>query len=481
LYQEAKKGGYSVINSLEKFEHGQDKIQVEVSDDGLYAYITIKMEDTEFQKTSRSDLLMDVLRALKEHGVVYGIKNEVLLQNLANNRKILVAEGTPPINGRDAIIKMYSLKEVKPETKEDGKVNHYELSLINKVSAGDWLGEKIYPTEGLPGRTVKGSIIRPVRGKNLPLMYDRKTVKEVYEKDKSTLYALINGAVHFDGDRIQVSNHLEMLGDINFRTGNIDFDGYLTIKGTIEDGFSVAAEKDIEILGEIGIGSVREVVSRDGSIYIRGGIAGNNKAIIRSKKNIYTKFVSNATIECEGCVHIGFYCLNSNIKAKEVILDSPKGQIIGGNIKAEIRVVSSIIGSTGEKRTFVSVSGFNRDSMKAELDSILPEIEKLKLDLTRVKLDIASFDNYAALSVEQMAAYNEAQEKYYNIRDKLSRLEEKRKTLSGYLKTRGEGEVAILKKAYPNTQIEIKGKIKEITSPVISTAFFVQDGELMEI
>jgi uncharacterized protein (DUF342 family) len=99
-------------------------------------------------------------------------------------------------------------------------------------------------------------------------MYDRESVREVYENGVTTLYSLRNGAVNYRGDRINVSNYLEINQDIDFKTGNIDFDGYLTVKGSVEDGFSVLANKDIEILGVLGIGSVKEILSRNGSIYI---------------------------------------------------------------------------------------------------------------------------------------------------------------------------------------------------------------------
>jgi len=47
---------------------------------------------------------------------------------------------------------MYELEEPRPEIREDGKANYYELKLINKVKAGDWLGERIDATEGFPGK-----------------------------------------------------------------------------------------------------------------------------------------------------------------------------------------------------------------------------------------------------------------------------------------------------------------------------------------
>lgn len=465
----------------EKFAESKERIFIELSEDEFKAYVTLCMDEEELSSSHRADLFKEITRKLKENGIIYGIKNSVLLNKMSNNTKILVAEGIIPVNGEDSGIRMYELKEARPEAKVDGNVDHYELNLINRAIAGDWLGERTDPTDGFPGKTVKGSTLLPVKGKDLPLFYDKNTVKEVYTDGKTTLYARINGAVHYDGDRVGVSNHLEITGNIDFKTGNIDFDGFLTVKGTIEDSFSVAASKDIEILGDYGVGGVKDITSNGGSIFIKGGIAGNNKAMIRSKKNIYTKFVSDTTIVCEGSVHIGFYCLNSNIKAKEVILDSARGQIIGGSIEAEIRVVASTIGSTSEKRTSISVSGFDRRLLKLSLDHVSSEIEKLKADLVKAKSEVSVYGNAHGLTREQTVAYEKIRDHYFNVRDSLKQLEEERKILTGYLKTHGEGEISILKKVYPNTQLEIKKIIKEITKPVMSTSFYVQDGEIREL
>jgi uncharacterized protein (DUF342 family) len=173
-----------------------------------------------------------------------------LLDGICNERPILIAEGIPPENGKDSVIKMYELKDPKPEIKVDGNVDHYELHLINMVNAGDWLGERIEPTPGGPGKTVKGDVIPAMPGKKYPLMYDRSSVKEEYKDGVTVLRAARNGAVYYKGDKIGVYNHLEIDDNIDFKTGNIDFDGFVTVKGSIEDSFSVIADKDIEILGE---------------------------------------------------------------------------------------------------------------------------------------------------------------------------------------------------------------------------------------
>lgn len=79
---------------------------------------------------------------------------------------------------------MYEIQEPQPKITEDGKVNHYELNLINKVERGGWLGERIDATPGEPGKSVFGEEIPAKPGKQLPLLYDRNSVEEVYDKEK---------------------------------------------------------------------------------------------------------------------------------------------------------------------------------------------------------------------------------------------------------------------------------------------------------
>lgn len=457
------------------------RISVEITDDEMLAYVTVCVSAAEFSEENRFALLKEVVNELYKKGIVFGIKQNVLLNELSINKKLLIAEGIPPENGKDSEIRMYELMDVKPELKTDGNVDHYELSLINRVKAGDWLGEMTDPTEGSPGKSVKGNTIMPMPGKKYPMPYDPVSVREAYEDGITRLYAAREGAVYYEGERIGVSNHLEIPKNVDFKTGNIDFEGFITVKGTVEDNFSVSAEEDIEILGEYGIGSVKEISSRRGSIYIRGGIAGKNKAVIKSKKDIYTKYISDATIICEGSVHIGYYCLNSDITAREVYLDSPRGQIIGGNVRASVKVVSSIIGSASEKRTTIMVAGFNRKEMKEKLEKAVADIEAMKNILTKIKQEISIFTNTSYLTGEQKNDYDRVKSNFFGLKNKLKELEDEKRVLVGCLRTRGEGEVSILKKAFPNTVVEIKKIIKEIDREILSTSFYVVEGELKNI
>ncbi len=460
-----------------KFALSKERIAVDISGDELKAFITLNIGPEELEGP---EIIKEIVAKLHEKGVIYGIKKGALL-NLYAGKPLLIAEGSLPEPGKDSINTYYTLKDVKPEVKEDGNVDHYELNLINMVEKGEWLGEKIHATLGVEGKTVKGTPLKPMPGKNYPLFYDKKTVKEVVEGNKTTLYALRTGAVFFQGDTIGVSNHLEIKENIGVKTGNVDFDGYLTVKGTVEDNYCVASTKDIEVLGEYGVGSVREISSSEGSIYIKGGISGRGKTIIKCRKNLYLKYVSDADIICEGSVHVGFYCLNCNITAKEVILDSLKGQIMGGNITAEIKVVAAIVGSPSEKRTLISVKGFDRNEFKRQLDDINDSIDILKVEISKLKQQLAIFLNLFDNGQVRREQYDNINEKYNELKIKLTEMEETKRNLLNYLKTKGEGEITILKKAYPNSMIEIKKIPKEIHDPVLRVSYYYKDGIINEI
>lgn len=464
-----------------KFGEIKNRISIEISNNNMNAYVILCVEESEYLENNRNLLIREILLNLRDKGIVFGVKIETLRNNLSNNTRILIAEGIPPINGEDAKIKMFVLKDPRPEIKEDGKADYYELNLINKVMAGDWLGESIDPTDGTPGKTIKGEKICPLSGKRYPLFYDLNTVKEVYKDGITTLYSIINGAVHYNGDKISVSNYLEISEDVGFKTGNIDFDGFLTIKGAIADNFIVAAKNDIEILGEFGIGSVKEVVSRNGSVYIKGGIIGKNKAVIRSSKDLYTKFISDATIICEGIVHIGFYCLNSNITAKQVIIDSNKGQIIGGVIQAEQKVAASYLGNTGEKRTQIIVSGFNRKEVKDNLDQLQKQMEVAKNKLTKAKQVFSIYSYTIDSGSKQYKEFEAAKENYFMLKDEVKKLEIELKSIIKCFKVKGEGEIDVSKRAYPNTILEINRIIKEIRKETLSTCYYLNEGEIREI
>lgn len=461
----------------ELFGINKEPVTIEISDDQLEAYITLNVPpDDLLVEEKRRALLNKVADALKKARVTYGIISEALHGYLPANKPILIARGTAPVHGKDSVIKMYKIDQPKPKVIDNGSVNFYDLSLIHQVRAGDWVGERIDPIAGVPGKNIYGDEIPPNNGITLPLNYDRNSVELVREDGKDVLYALKTGAVHYDKDCISVYDHLEIDGDIDFSTGNIDFDGYVSIRGSVEENFSVRATKDIEISGEYGLGGVNTIESLDGNIYIRGGIAGKGKARVICKKNLYVKFLSDVEVICEGSVYIGFYARNSFIHAKQVVIHSPKGQIVGGVTDVDIKVECANIGNRLETRTQIIVRGFDRNIMQGRMKEISSLIEEKKERFAKLTAAMKKTEGRSNKTENTFMA--KTRQELWQVQEQIKSLENEQADIANFLKTPGDGAVMVKKRIYPKVRLVIRGEVIEIIEQAMAPAYVLYDGKV---
>ena len=453
-------------------------IEVFVSKDKLEASIIINMTKKEFEVVEKKSLIEKILLTMQDNGVIYGFNINEIIEKLQPLEKVVVAKGLLPIKGEDAVVTYFEIEDAKPQVVNDGTVNHYELNLINKVNAGDWVGDRIEPKEGAPGKNVCGEIIPALKGVQEKLKYDHKSIKEEYDEkqDKTVLYAKRTGAVVYENGLLGVCNYLEIEGKVSFETGNIDFDGFVDVKDSIEDNFTVRADHDIQILGDMGVGGVEEIESREGNVYIRGGIAGKGKAKVVCNGDLFTKFAADCTIECGGSVHIGFYAMNCNIKAKEVVLDSYNSKIIGGNISAQVRVVASEIGNRMEIPTNIEVEGFNRNKVKEEYDFINETIEKVKIKIKELKQKITVYSIGINQDEEKKILFDKYTEEHEYFNKNLKMLYIKQKKCISYLQAKGEGEVRVNSCIYPKVHIKIKNSDIWNTTTSKSPITYYTDG-----
>lgn len=267
-----------------------------------------------------------------------------------------------------------------------------------------------------------------------------------------------------------MENHLIIPGDVGYETGNISFDGYVTVKGTVKDGFSVTAKNDVSILSSMGLGIVSKIISKEGSIYIKGGIFGKNVSVIQAKKSVFIKYCNECRITAGEDINIGFYSLDSILDAKKIIMDAKHGKIIGGSINAEIQVVAGVIGNKSEKKTYISVSGFDREAVGAELEQLRKKYRIILDEAAKAKKQTESFEL-------NTTKYHHYLKKYEYILDEIKLMDEHRKTLQQILETKGEGEINVSKAVYPETYIQIKNMQKRIDS-VVKGSFYILDNKL---
>src|SRR5690606_24523514 len=154
-----------------------------------------------------------VNESLDAHGVKFGRIN-LTEDDLLPGVPIVAAAGREPVKGADAQLTYIEKPEKKPVIREDGVADYYEMNFVTHVEEGDWLGEKLPPTDGKPGKDIFGNDVAASRGNDEKLKYDRKSVVEVEEQGKIVLRALFGGALEFIEDYVSVGKHLIINGDV---------------------------------------------------------------------------------------------------------------------------------------------------------------------------------------------------------------------------------------------------------------------------
>ena len=299
----------------------------------------------------------DLISHLKSYGVVYGIMEDAI-ENIVKSKifdkPVLVAVGKKPVDGKDGQIVI-----IKPEQTEDGqsiadkgKIDLRELPARMRtiVKAGQTVAEIIPPTEGEEGRNVLGRVLKPKVGKPPQLKLGRNV--RLIEDGKKVVAAVGGILIAATDGTIDVNEVLNVQGDVDYSTGNIDFPGEVRIKGDVKPGFAVKAKGDVVVGGVI---EAATVVSFEGSVSALG-IKGREKGIVKAKEEVRAKFVENAVVEAGKAVIVDGPITNSQIKAEEkVIAKGSKGVIVGGTISAGSYVEAEEIGSELGVSTHVEV------------------------------------------------------------------------------------------------------------------------------
>ncbi|MEK8128178.1 FapA family protein [Paenibacillus filicis] len=438
-------------------------LEITVSRDWMEATLKLNMTESELQ-LRRTSLVDEVAEALKQHEITEGILFDAL-RDPPVQRSIVIARGIEPEPGRDAVLSYYSLSERRPTLRQDGSADYYELSFIDEVQPGEWLGEKIPPTDGKDGRNLKGDLLPASKGMDQPLQYDKQFITEEWEDDRFVLRSQVIGSVYKVGKLITVEELLLIQGDVGPQTGNLDYDGAIQIMGTVLDGYSVKATKDISILGESGIGAVGQIFSESGDIYIKGGCFGKERASLRAARHVYIKHAKDCSIEAGESIHIGLYAIGCQLKARHIVLDKKRGKLIGGHVHATVQLTTAYIGNEFERPTRVEVEGFDRSDIIRQLDQVLAEYKRLLQELEHCRREIVMYEGYLdLLSDTQQEEFAGYKEKYEATASALLELEEQRVKLMAYMSARGDGEVAVFQKAYPRTMLQIKELEKTILS-----------------
>ena len=323
-------------------------ISVWISPDKMSAYINVSEPENEESYT-----VEEILGVLHQEGVKYGIDLKMLEQIVNQklyNQTIKIAEGKLPIDGVDGRIEFYFELEVKykPIILPDGRVDYRNLNLIQSVKKGDKLCTIIPPIPGEEGINVMGGRVVPIKDKPVKLPVGKNVV---ISEDGNTLIAGMDGHISYNDEKISIYPTYEVSGNVDNSTGNIDFLGNVVIRGNVLAGFSVKAGGNIEIWGVV----EGAAIEAEGDITIRRGILGNNKATIKSKGSVYTRFIERSYVEAANDIRAEAV-MHSSVKCGgHLILEGKKGLLVGGKSAIGKELIAKVIGSQMASTTIIEV------------------------------------------------------------------------------------------------------------------------------
>jgi len=215
----------------------------------------------------------------------------------------------------------------------DETVDLHEVSQFINVRAGQALCE--WPATPKDGVNVFGEHISPG-----PCPYQLGERVELDPKNPVRVLATEPGCVRFVGGRLSVEQHLEIPGDLDFKIGNVDFSGDVTIRGNVLDGFHVKSAKSVVIEGSVGT----SIIEAGGDLTIKGGVNGGHKGRLVSGGDLQAHYLHMVSVESGGDVLVDIECHDSTVMAAGRVTVS-RGGIIGGKVIAGTDVSAGFLGA----------------------------------------------------------------------------------------------------------------------------------------
>lgn len=316
--------------------------------------VILKERDTEAYIKIEPPVPLDPARiksALGEAGVTVGVDESAVFMasQYPPAEPVKVAQGVPAQPGADAKITYYfqsgGKSAGKPLEMEDGRVDYRELGTIENVTKGQVLAQKTPPGTGIPGKTVRGEEIPARDGKDVPLRAGKNVQ---ISEDALHAVSLIDGQPKVEGTRLSVEPIIVVSGDVDFSTGNINFQGSVRIGGSVLPGFTIKATQDIEIGGVLE-GATLEA---GGKVTVKGGV--RQHSVITSHGDVSVRFVdSESAITTRSNLIVVESSLHSNLTAGLSIKVGKK--LIGGTAQAGEFISAEVLGAPGGTHTVLDV------------------------------------------------------------------------------------------------------------------------------
>lgn len=260
---------------------------------------------------------------------------------------LLLASGEPMSPGEDGKIVLEVAEDPAGEgsgSDDTAIVDMRHVQEFINVNEGDLIARVLPPGEGTAGRTIRGHAIPYQPGNPLDL---RLGSNVRCDEDDGSIYATAAGRVYCQGADISVEETYLVKGDVDFKVGNIEFNGFVEIRGDVLDGFTVKATKGVKVHGNI-----EACLIESGGNVSFCGMSGQGKGVIRCGGSMAANFVYETTIDVTGDLLVDTEIRNCQIRTLGAVRVGKRG-MVGGECVALAGVDAGSLGSVSSLRTHI--------------------------------------------------------------------------------------------------------------------------------
>ena len=466
------------MNQEELFEEIpvlDDSAVLKISKDAMKVLITLYDRAMNFQ------IMKELSEELDQAGITHGI----LTVPEPEGEDWVIARGTPPVDGKDSRIEfVFDTREKEsnePAHRSDescfSNALYSDPKLLNtviNVRKGGVLARKIPPVPGKPGMNVFGETIPERRGRWVAFKFGEGV--EI-SRDNQLLLAVRDGKIDLSRETVSVVDRWSLDGHVDASTGHIVFWGKeLTIKGSVESGFRVAAEGSIVIHGNI---EDAASVTAGGNLTVIGLIR-SSATTVEVQGDMQCKAIEYSRVKVGGDLEVRDYLLDASCSVRgHVWIVEGKGLVAGGSILAGRSMAANIVGTRANVRTFIHTG--HDPMLRERYENTVGEIERLsrKLDSVKAGLNrIRALDSEGALDERKTSIRDRLEEAMHSMERRIRMLQEQACEMEGHLGQMHKSVVQIFKKAYPNTVVSIDNSSRTVVRELRKIRFEFQQGEI---
>jgi uncharacterized protein (DUF342 family) len=264
--------------------------------------------------------------------------------------RFLIAVGKPPVEATDGDFEWDEIfKRRVQDWRGNAPVDYYVMNTILTVEPDTVVGHMRPPKPGQDGRNVFGRDVSPNRRVGLPLKLSNGL--QLKSDDSKQVVTTVAGRLVRQRETLRVNEVLDIRGDVDFRSGNVDSVIDVHVAGDIKPRFAVDTVKSLTVYGSIEAARVNV----GGDVQVRGGLFGQESGCqIESGGDVVAGICDGAEVVAQGDIRVPREVINSKLRAGGQLLIE-NGSIIGGEAYARNGLKAKQAGSAAGVVTRIAV------------------------------------------------------------------------------------------------------------------------------